>query len=87
MLRLYADEFQKNPSQRLTISNLFSTLFNLYVLQDPSIRKSKFLIKRKKKNDKMYPYDFLLFNLRIYVLNIIVKHLYLILVNNFVQLI
>jgi len=87
MLRLYADEFQKNPCQRLTISNLFSTLFNLYVLQDPSIRKSKFLIKGKKKNDKMYPYDFLLFNLRIYVHNIIVKHLYLIHVNNFVQLI
>ena len=78
---------KKNPCQRLNISNLFSTLFNLYVLQDPSNRKSKFLIKGKKKNDKMYPYDFLLFNLRIYVHNIIVKHLYLIHVNNFVQLI
>ena len=87
MLQLYADELKKNPSQRLTISNLFPTLFNLYVLQDPSIRKSKFLIKGKIKNHKMYPYDFLLFNLRIYVHNFIVKHLYLIHVNIFVQLI
>ena len=31
-------------------------LFNLYVLQDPSIHKSKFLMKGK--NDNMYPYDF-----------------------------
>jgi len=46
-------------------------LFNLYVLQDPSIPKSKFLMKGK--NDKMYPYDFLLFNLKIYVHNSIVK--------------
>ena len=33
--------------------------------------ESKFLMKGK--NDKMYPYDFLLFNLRIYVHNSIVK--------------
>jgi len=46
-------------------------LFNLYVLQDPSIPKSKFLMKGK--NDKMYPYDSLLFNLKIYVHNSIVK--------------
>ena len=46
-------------------------LLNLYVLQDPSIPKSKFLIKGK--NDKMYPYDFLLFSLRIYVHDSIVK--------------
>ena len=65
-----------NLFHRLTLCNLFYAVsflhyLNLYVLQDPSIPKSKFLMKGK--NDKMYPYDFLLFNLRIYVHNSIVK--------------